>query len=318
MIDNYKRTINYARISLTDRCNMRCKYCMPQGGVDKKECRQIISMEKIWELCKVLKELGIEKIRFTGGEPLVRKGALEFIERVCESGMFENVSITTNGTYLKQYASRLKKAGVWGINVSLDTVDPELYRELTRGHEVEEALEGIEEAIAVGIEKIKINAVLTDLQTPEQIRALCDYSVKHPIDVRFIELMPIGTCAEWAQKHFVPSSKLLEMLPNLTPVEKEDPSSPATLYQLPGALGHVGIITPITCEFCSTCNRIRMTAEGKIKPCLHTDEEYDIWDVADDPELLRATIESAIIEKPERHQLHEQQFIAKDMKRIGG
>ncbi len=318
MEDKYQRKINYARISLTDRCNLRCRYCMPPDGVAKKLCQQIISLEQVKELCIALADLGISKIRFTGGEPLLRKGVAYFIADICRLGLFKQVALTSNGLLLSEYGSLLKQAGLNTVNLSLDSLNPELYHKLTHGGDLKQALQGLDTALSLGFDKIKINAVLTDLHSEQDLAALLQLTVDYDLDMRFIELMPMGQCASWAEEHFCAATKIKQLFPELRAVINPDPHSPAVLYQLPNGRGKVGLITPLSCAFCANCNRLRFTADGMIKPCLHSDRELDIKASFGCKEQLKAKICQAIMLKPKEHQLNQKNYIKREMKNIGG
>ncbi len=312
MKDSFGRKINYARISITDRCNLRCRYCMPEAGIDKKECQDVLRYEKIDEIISVLEKIGINKIRFTGGEPLVRLGVVDFIVKCMEKYKSIDFYLTTNAINFDKYALILKNAGLKGINISLDTFSEDKFREITRGGDLDKALAGLYKAIEVGIPKIKLNAVLTKNMTAEEIRKFAEFTISHNVDVRFIELMPIGDCADYARENYISTNFILESIPELVPVISEDISSPANYYKFPGAKAKLGIISPISCKFCNNCNRIRITADGKLKHCLHSDEEFD---------LLSGDIEEIILNavsmKPKEHNL-EKNSIKRNMKRIGG
>jgi cyclic pyranopterin phosphate synthase len=318
MKDGYGREISYARISVTDRCNLRCLYCMPEEGVSKKEHNDILRFEELFSIVEVLESLGINKIRITGGEPLVRRGIIDFIRKITQLKGIKKCAITTNAVLLDNYAQGLFDAGVTGINISLDTLNPDKYREITRGGNLETVLKGIEHAVNLGFESIKINSVLAKGYNDDEIKNLAELSKIYPVDVRFIELMPMGGCARWSAEHFMPSSEIIRLLPELSPVENEDKSSPAHYYKLPNAIGKVGIINPISCKFCDKCNRIRITADGKIKSCLHSDDEVDLKPCLGDKLKIKNAVEYAIYNKQKEHHLEDKESIHRDMVRIGG
>ncbi|MDR2940551.1 MAG: GTP 3',8-cyclase MoaA [Clostridiales bacterium] len=310
--DSFGRKIDYARVSLTDRCNLRCVYCMPETGVDKKECGEILRYEQIDEIIKALVALGIKKIRFTGGEPLVRAGAADFITQCIKKYNDIGFYITTNASFLGGYAKQFKEAGLKGVNISLDSLSLGNYKSITRGGDLYKALEGLHKAMECGLPKIKVNSVLIK-GTPEgQLLEIANLTLNYPIDVRFIELMPIGSCAAFARENYMKPDILFDIMPGLKPVSPEDASSPAAYFKLPGAKGKIGLINPISCKFCHSCNRIRVTADGKIKHCLHSDEEFDLLNGG-----IREIILKAASLKPEGHNM-EDRSITRDMKRIGG
>lgn len=319
MRDSFGRKINYLRISLTDRCNLRCSYCMPQDGIQNKLTHDdILSLDDIYTIAKVFTELGVDKIRLTGGEPLVRKGILGLVEKLGKLEGLKDLAMTTNGLLLDEMAGPLKEAGLDRINVSLDSLDPKKYKEITRGGDFERFTRGLDEARRVGLLPIKINTVLIGGFNDNEILDFIELTRDEDIDVRFIELMPIGESADWAEERFLSNQRVLEVAKDLLPTEKEDPSSPANYYKLPGAKGRVGIINPISCKFCDDCNRVRLTSRGKLKLCLHSNKEIDLRDYLHDEELLKEKILSSIGKKEESHNLEEGDYITRNMNQIGG
>ena len=318
MKDSYGREINYLRISLTDRCNLRCIYCMPEKGIEKVSHEDILTLEEVYEITEAFVELGINKIRFTGGEPLTRKGIVSLIERVSKLSGVKDLAMTTNGILLEKFAPSLKEAGLNRVNISLDTLKEEKYAYITRGGKLEEILKGIEEARKVGLIPIKINAVLIGGFNDDEIIDFVKLTEKEEIDVRFIELMPVGEAAPWAKEKFVSNSIVLDKVKELAPVEREDNSSPAVYYKLPNGKGKVGLINPITCKFCENCNRIRLTSQGKLKLCLHSNKEIDIKEALRNGEDIKKLIADSILEKEESHKLEEGKYINRNMNQIGG
>ena len=318
MIDRFGREINYLRISLTDRCNLRCIYCMPEAGINKKIPHdEILSLEEIYELIKIFVELGIDKIRFTGGEPLVRKNMIELIRKTSKLEGVKDISLTTNGQLLKEMAQPLKDAGLNRVNISLDTLDPEKFKTITRGGDLNRVLEAIDEAIRVGLTPVKINTVLIGGFNENEISNLI-HLTKRGIDVRFIELMPIGEAASFAKEKFISNNLILETMKDLVPIEREDISSPAVYYKLPGATGKVGIINPISCKFCVNCNRIRLTATGQLKLCLHSNREIDLKYALRNNKDVKKLIQDSILTKEESHHLEDEEYIDRNMNQIGG
>ncbi len=318
MRDSFGRKITYLRISLTDRCNYRCIYCMPQRGIDDKlDHEDMLSLEEMYVLIKDFVELGINKIRFTGGEPLVRRGIVDLVGKVNKLKGIKELTMTTNGQLLKQMAGPLKEAGLNRVNISLDTLDPVKFVEITRCGDLNAVLEGIDEAINVGLTPVKINTVLIGGINDNEIRDLIDFT-KRGIDVRFIELMPIGEAANFAKERFVSTNLVLETVKELVPIEREDKSSPATYYVLPGVKGKVGLINPISCKFCENCNRVRLTSSGKLKLCLHSDREIDLKSALRNNEDIKKIIKDAIWTKEESHHLEDEQYIIRNMHQIGG
>ncbi len=326
MKDGLGRRINYLRISVTDRCNLRCRYCMPEEGIEKKDHQEMLTLEEIFEVVKVCAELGTDKIRITGGEPLVRKGLTGLIEKITALSGIKDIALTTNGVLLGQMAGDLRTAGLKRINVSLDTMDAEKYEYITRGGNVKAVLEGIEAALKAGLVPIKINTVLTKGFNEDEIGDFIRLTLNENIDVRFIELMPLGHASGFAAEHYLPNTEVLERFKELEQIEAEDKSSPAQYYRLPGAKGRVGLINPISHAFCSSCNRIRLTADGKLKPCLHSDMEIDIRKVLRDEkntdkfQAVREAVIEAIQAKPRKHTLNDlhNKPVKRDMYTIGG
>lgn len=318
MRDSFGRNINYLRISLTDRCNLRCKYCMPEEGVHKFSHEEMLSLEEVYEITKAFVDLGINKIRFTGGEPLTRKGIVDLISKVSKLKGVKDIAMTTNGILLKEYASDLKAAGLNRVNISLDTLDEEKYKTITRGGDLFRVLEAIEEAKRVGLTPIKINSVIIGGFNDDEIVSLVNFSKKEEIDLRFIELMPIGEAASWAEENFISNDLVLERVKGLIPIPREDISSPAVYYKLPNGKSKIGIINPISCKFCENCNRVRLTSKGQLKLCLHSNREIDIKGALRNGEDIKKLILDSIGEKEKSHHLEDGEYIKRNMNQIGG
>lgn len=318
MIDGFGRKINYLRLSITDRCNLRCMYCMPKDGIQKVNHEEILTLEEIDEVIGIFASLGINKVRITGGEPLVRKGIISLIENIRKYEGIKDLALTTNGILLKEMAFNLKKAGLNRVNISLDSLNPKKYAMMTRGGSLNKVLEGIEEAKKVGLTPIKINVVLIGGFNDDEIENFVALTKDEAIDVRFIELMPIGEVANWSLENFLPNQYVLEKIPHLVPVETEDKASPAKYYRLPNGKGKVGLISPISCKFCDNCNRIRLTSEGKLKYCLHSNEEFDLGKVLRSNHSLKDFIEASILKKPLAHTIEQGDFITRNMVQVGG
>lgn len=318
MKDAYGRNINYLRISITDLCNLRCRYCMPEEGICKVEHKDILSLEEIYQVAKTFVSLGVNKIRLTGGEPLTRKGIIELIQKIAGLEGVKDLAMTTNAVLLKKYARDLKAAGLQRLNISLDTLDEEKYAQITRGGKLKDVLDGIEEAKAVGLFPIKLNVVLIGGFNVDEIEDFVNLTKTEEIDVRFIELMPLGEASKWAEENFISNEIILNSVKELTKAENTDLSSPAIYYRLPNAKGRVGIINPISCKFCDYCNRVRLTSQGKLKLCLHSNEEIDIKDKLRKGEDIGKIILDAIKQKPESHYLENGQYINDNMYQIGG
>ena len=297
MIDRLGRNITYLRISVTDKCNLRCRYCMPEEGICKKEHADMLTEDEFITAVEAAAALGITKVRITGGEPLVKKNIVSICRRTAAVEGIEEVCLTTNGILLPELAGPLKEAGVKRINLSLDTLDPEKYAYITRIGELETFQAGLDAAFAAGFEKIKINAVLIGGFNDDEIVRLAALTRQYPLDMRFIEMMPMYDSGDFDEKAFVPYSRVLEVLPEAEAVAHD--GGVAKLYRLPGAKGNIGLISPLNAHFCGTCNRLRLTADGKLKPCLHAAEEYAIKGL--DFEGVKAVMEQAIWNKPVWH-----------------
>lgn len=299
MKDFYKREISYMRISLTDRCNFRCLYCMPEEGIEKCSHDDIISLEEVEEIVKAAAKFGIKKIRLTGGEPLVRKGIVDLVRKISAIPGVEEICLTTNGALFPKYAKDLKEAGLTRVNFSLDTLDPEKFSKITRGGRLEDTLEAIDLALDLGM-RVKINSVLIGGFNEGEIPALVDLGRTRDLQVRFIELMQMGQTMDWDEKSFVSNQIVLEKLKDLEPINTE---GVAKTYKMPGYVGTVGLISPISSCFCQDCNRIRLTADGKLKPCLHSASEISLRGLkgAD----LEEAIRTGIYNKPKSHHLVE-------------
>ena len=297
MIDTFGREISYLRISLTDKCNLRCRYCMPEEGVCKRSHQEMMSEDEVVAAVEAAASLGIRKIRLTGGEPLVKKNIVSICRRVARVPGIREVCLTTNGILLPQLGKELRQAGVNRINLSLDTLDPEKYAYITRVGQLEQFRAGLQAALEAGFDKVKINAVLIGGFNDDEIEDLANLTMEHPVDMRFIELMPIQDHDEFGQEAYVPYSRVLEKLPDAVAVPKD--GGVAKLYRLPGAKGNIGLISPVSAHFCGECNRLRLTADGKLKPCLHAPEEYSLKGL--DRAGMKAVFEQAIRNKPAWH-----------------
>ena len=297
MIDRLGRNITYLRISVTDKCNLRCRYCMPEEGICKKNHADMLTEDEFITAVEAAAALGIHKIRITGGEPLVRKNIVSICRRAAAVEGIKEVCMTTNGILLPELAAALKEAGVKRLNLSLDTLDPEKYAYITRIGKLEDFKAGLDAAFAAGFEKIKVNAVLIGGFNDDEIVQLAELTRQYPLDMRFIEMMPMYDSGDFDEKAFVPYSRVLEKLPEAEAVSHD--GGVAKLYRLPGAKGNIGLISPLNAHFCGECNRLRLTADGKLKPCLHAADEYSIKGL--DFEGVKAIMEQAIWNKPAWH-----------------
>ena len=317
MIDEYGREISYLRLSVTELCNLRCRYCMPEDGVCKKRHEDMLTQEEMLDAVKAAAELGIRKVRITGGEPLVKRDILSICRGVARTEGIEEVCITTNGLLLPELAKPLREAGVSRVNISLDTLDEKKYAYITRRGSLAGAVAGIKAALDAGFDKVKINAVLIGGFNDEEIPALAELTRRYPLDLRFIELMPMLDSREFGPEAFIPCSVVTDKLPELQP-EPQD-KGVARLYRLPGAMGRIGLISPVSSHFCAACNRIRLTADGKIKPCLHSGQEFSVKGL--DHEGMLEQLRAAILAKPACHQELSAQspsHAGRNMNQIGG
>lgn len=298
MLDNFGREITYLRLSVTDRCNLRCRYCMPAEGICKKSREEMLTEEETVTAVRAAASLGIRKLRLTGGEPLVKKNILQICRRITEVEGIEELCITTNATLLKPLADELKAAGVDRVNISLDSLKPEKYAYITREGCLEQAIEGIEAALSAGFDAVKINSVLIGGFNDDEIKELAALSVRYPLDVRFIELMPMTKSEEFGEKAYLSVDAVLKAIPQLRPSSSD--GGVARLYKLQEGRGRIGLISAVSNHFCASCNRIRLTADGRLKPCLHSAQEYPIKGLGFDE--MREKMKEAILSKPACHE----------------
>ena len=317
MIDSFGREIKYLRLSVTELCNLRCRYCMPEDGVCKKSHAQMLTQEEMLMAIRAAASLGITKLRLTGGEPLVKPNIVSLCQGAAATPGIRELCLTTNGTLLPKLAKPLQEAGVDRLNISLDTLQADKYRFITRRGELKEALDGIDAAQEAGFSSIKINTVLIGGFNDQEIRTLAELTLDRPIDLRFIELMPMYDSGDFGPEAFLPYTVVTERLPELEPAAAD--GGVAKLYRLPGAQGNIGLISPVSAHFCAECNRIRITADGKIKPCLHSSEEISIKGMS--LEEMERTLRKAILEKPQWHgelSYSERSRANRNMNQIGG
>ncbi len=310
LADSFQRRINYLRISVTDRCNLRCIYCMPPDGISLMSHVDILSYEEIFTLVKAAAELGIDRVRITGGEPLVRLGLPDLIKMIASIKTIKDLSLTTNGILLAKYAAELKKAGLVRVNVSLDTLKPERFKQITRCGELEDTLKGIETANKVGLTPVKINMVVMAGINDDELPDFARKTIEDGWHVRFIEHMPVnGESLNF--NDIVPvkeMKKRLDFLGKMEPYKLDKGNGPAKYYRFPGAKGTVGFITPVTEHFCYQCNRLRLTADGKLRLCLLHEDEIDLREPlrrGASVEELKEIIIKATANKPRGHQLAE-------------
>jgi cyclic pyranopterin phosphate synthase len=333
LIDNFGREISYLRVSITDRCNYRCIYCKPEEQFEFIPHEEILRYEEIVEIIEESVNLGVTKVRITGGEPLARKGVVDFIKKLREIKKLEDISLTTNGFFLSEYAEKLKDAGLNRVNISLDSLQEEKYKKITRGGSLEKALKGIDSALKAGLLPIKINTVLIRGINYDEVEDFVRLTLGRSLNIRFIEFMPSGeVLKDNYRDKFI---SVLEIKENLAekysfkPIDINSGNGPAKYYQIKGGQGTIGFITALSQHFCKTCNRIRLTSEGKLRPCLFSNMEVDIKQAirnakTDDKiirsKIIRNNIVEAISIKTEGHKLNEK-FSNRDsfkMSKIGG
>ncbi len=328
-LDAYNRPINYLRISVTDRCNLRCVYCMPPEGVPWRPHEEILRYEEIETIVRAAAELGISKIRLTGGEPLVRLGIVDLVRMLSRIPGIDDLAMTTNGVLLSRYALALAQAGLKRVNISLDTLRPERFQRITRLGRLDDVLTGIEAARQAGLEPIKINTVVVRGMNDDEVVDLARKTMEAGWNVRFIELMPVGNGVlvdEGGQNTVVTAKEIRQKieaeLGKLEPAKVSVGNGPSRYYRLARAKGTIGFITPISEHFCYHCNRLRLTADGQLRPCLLSDREIDLRTplrqgagVAQIRELLLKGVEN----KPLQHHLDECRMPAnRVMSEIGG
>ena len=304
MLDGYERNIDYARISLTDKCNLRCVYCMPEDKVyENNLINDTLSFNDYKFIINGLSQVGIKKIKFTGGEPLLYPHLIELIKYAHYECNIDDISITTNGIGLNEIAYELKRSGLKSVNISLDSLKSYKYKSITRGGNLTDVLKSINRCLELGI-KVKINCVVIKRFNDDEVYDFIEMANYYPIDVRFIELMPLGEGEYFYENGYFNISNFINDIDELYKIDDEKGST-ARLYQAKYAKGRIGIITPISCQFCNTCNRIRITSDGKIKLCLHSNEETDIRYYLNKPMIFKEVLKEIILKKPDKHNLLE-------------
>lgn len=331
MIDKCNRNINYLRVSITDRCNLRCVYCMPKEGVSVIGHNDILKYEEILRVIKIAVRVGIVKVRVTGGEPLVRKGVVDFLESLKHIDGLKDITLTTNGILLENFAEGLFSAGIRRINISLDSLNPEKYASITRGGDLKAVLGGIDKVEKTGFSPIKINVVVIKGVNEDEILHFAKIAIEKPYQVRFIELMPIGEVGADNNDKYVSNDFVMEKIGKYHTLESvsstgNNTDGPARIYRIQGGRGKIGFISPVSHHFCESCNRLRLTADGHLRACLLSDEEIDLKDPlrsrCSDQEL-EDLIKMIIAKKPNRYDtsisdnVHLKKCV-RDMRSIGG
>lgn len=326
LYDRFKRKINYLRVSVTDRCDFRCQYCMAEK-MDFLPRAQILTLEEIYFICQVFAGLGVTKIRITGGEPLVRKGVTQLLHRLGKLESLQELVMTTNGSKLAQQAEEIFAAGVKRLNISLDTLDKAKFKVLTRTGDLDDVLKGIEVAGRTGFERIKLNAVVLKNRNHEEVTDLVQFAVDSGLDISFIEEMPLGVIdSHQRDEAYYPSDMIRRDLADkftLLPL-LESTGGPSVYFQIKDSHSRVGFISPHSANFCAQCNRVRLTADGRLLLCLGNEHAVDLKKVVraypGDREQLTTTIVQAMQLKPEKHEfnIHEQPVIMRHMNATGG
>lgn len=324
LYDLHQRVIDYLRVSITDLCNLRCVYCRPAEGVQLISHDEILRHEEILTVISVARDLGIRKIRITGGEPLVRRGALGFLAELTAMEGIEDVGLTTNGVLFASMARDLRAAGLKRVNISLDSLRRETFRSITRSDRLDEVLAGIHNALDLGFDPVKINVVLLQGINEADVPGFARLTVDKPLDVRFIERMPFGADSVPDSPDSFSSLKVLDMIRRqvgeLDPQERGPLDGPATMFRIKGAKGRIGIIDPVTGHFCATCNRLRLTARGTLRPCLLSGQEIDVRGAlrrGASRDEIAGIIQAAVLAKPVSHG-SRLRAMGEGMNRIGG
>lgn len=308
-VDAFGRTITYLRISVTDRCNLRCVYCMPRAGLQWQPLSEQLSVDEIERVVKAAAKGGVRRVRLTGGEPLVHPQIIEMVRRIAALPGIEEVSLTTNGMLLERLAQPLADAGLRRVNVSLDTLDAERFRRITRVGEINRVWNGIAAAAQAGLTPLKLNTVVVRGLNDGELTSLARLTVENPWHIRFIEIMPVGNVQEWGDgfpapdRRYVSVQEMHSLLAGLRlePAAAPLGNGPARTFRIPGALGTVGFISPLGEHFCATCNRLRLTSDGKLRPCLGASQEVPLREALRLGQPLDPYFYQALANKPREH-----------------
>ena len=325
MLDSLGRDINYLRISVTDRCNLRCRYCMPEHGVELKEHREILRLEEIQRIVDISTRVGIRKVRLTGGEPLIRRNIPELVSMIAATKKIDDIALTTNGVFFPRMAAELKDAGLDRINLSLDTLNASKYCYITRNGQLPVVIEALRLALQLELHPVKINTVIIKDFNDDEIMDFCRLAYEKPVHVRFIEFMPIGELNFWQEDKIISCDEIRSRIEDkyqLTPWKISRGNGPAKSYRMKGGQGSIGFITPMSNHFCKECNRLRLTADGKLRGCLYSNSEIDLKPAlrdGTDEDVLELIIQ-AINAKPDRHQMGKERWGQDNRKmyQIGG
>ncbi|MDY7035577.1 MAG: GTP 3',8-cyclase MoaA [Thermodesulfobacteriota bacterium] len=325
-IDKNNRIINYLRLSITDRCNLRCTYCMPEDGIEFKSHSEILTYEEMLRIVGLSVKKGIRKVRLTGGEPLVRRGFIGFLRKLCNLEALEEISLTTNGVLLKEFAADIKECGICRVNISLDSLKAERFHQITGRDYFDRVWEGIEEAERLGFNPIKINVVVIKGANDDEIQDFGLLALKKPYHVRFIEFMPMGKQNSWRTDKFVSQKEIydkIQSLGHMKPIKSNPYDGPARRFIIEGGKGEIGFIAALSNHFCTICNRLRLTADGYLRSCLFSDQEIDIKSPlrnGEDDDHLLELIRLSIDNKPKDHGhlIHGPRKCLRQMSSIGG
>ena len=327
LTDRFGRPITYLRISVTDRCNLRCVYCLPEKDVQWQARGNRLSAEEIVQVTTTMSQVGVKRIRLTGGEPLVRVNILEIVARLASIPGIEEISLTTNAMLLEKLAQPLADAGLKRVNISLDTLDADKFKRITRGGEIDRLWRGIAAAEKAGLTPLKLNTVVVNGLNADELSAIARLTIENPWHVRFIELMPVGNAQNWGEgfpslpDRYISVQEMQAQLStfDLRPVTAPIGNGPARTFRIPGALGTVGFISPLGEHFCQNCNRLRLTADGYLRPCLLLDGEVNVREALRSGEPLLPLIQKAVDAKPAGHELLSQRYPeSRRMAQIGG
>ncbi|MBC2389323.1 GTP 3',8-cyclase MoaA [Listeria booriae] len=307
LTDRFGRVHDYIRISVTDRCNLRCVYCMPEEGMTFLPHEEVLSKDEIIDFMKIMVGYGIKKVRITGGEPLLRTDIVDIIAGLSAIPKIEDIAVTTNAMYLVKKAEALKEAGLTRVNISLDSLQEDRFKTITRGGRLQKVLDGIAKAEEVGFFPIKLNVVLIKGQNDDEILDFLEFTRDKDINIRFIEYMPIGHAGDSWKKQYLSLQTIFDACDEAgfayQPVDSIRGNGPSENFRLEGAKGTFGLIHPVSSHFCASCNRLRLTADGYIKACLYWDEEMNIRPLIKDPEKLMELVQQSIDNKPESHEM---------------
>ena len=327
LIDHYGRSITYLRISLTDRCNLRCAYCIPNTSANWIPQENLLTADEIIKVVKAAASLGVSKIRLTGGEPLIRTDVIEIVQRISAISEIKDIGLTTNAILLEKLAKPLVDAGLNRVNISLDTLDPHKFHRITRLGHFSKTWNGILAAENAGLLPIKLNTVVVGGLNDNELPSLARLTVEHPWQVRFIELMPVGNQQDWGDDmpygsdRYVSVQQMHKQLADLhlEPIERAESEGPARTFRIPGAPGTIGFISPLGEHFCESCNRLRLTADGSLRACLLIDGEISVRDILRKGGDITAIIQQAVDSKPQGHELALKHFPkTRRMSQIGG